>query len=84
MSGIIQTALTTNGDPYAPVVSKPEAQSWDNYQIHDLYCIDIEYIGTTTYSGFPSEQFKKFLAVEMACPSGAILCDFEAIAIAYP
>jgi hypothetical protein len=79
VSGIIQAALIANGDPYAPVVSRPEAQQWNPYQDNDLFCIDIEYS-----AGFAPERFKKFLAVEVATPYEPILCDFEAIAIAYP
>jgi hypothetical protein len=84
MSGIIQAALIDSNDPFAPSVSRPEAQKWNSYQDYDLYCIDIEYVGTAQYPAFPTEKFKKFLAVEMATPYGEILCDFEAIANTYP
>jgi hypothetical protein len=88
MSTLVQDALIDNNDDYRPIVVKPELQQWDNYQINDLYCNDIDYlpivISGITVSPPPSLIFKNFLAVEKACIYPAIECDFEAIAVAYP
>jgi hypothetical protein len=57
-------------DPYAPLVPKPELQQYDNYQIHDLYCVDIVY--TNSYIGsisnntiHPPNLFRSWIAVEV-------------------
>jgi hypothetical protein len=69
--------LADSEDKYAPIISKPSLQQYDNYQIHDLYCDDIKYIGADI------KLFNNFLAVQRVSPYGAIECNFEAIAILY-
>jgi hypothetical protein len=76
-------------DPYTPSISKPELQQWDNYQIHDLYCIDVIYepitISGVTISPPPSLILKSFLAVEVYHPSSVLTpVDFTLIAKLYP
>jgi hypothetical protein len=73
-------------DIYKPSVSKPSLQQYDNYQIHDMYCIDIIYSSIPslpTASVPPSVKQKAWLAVERVSPLGLISCDFGAIAETY-
>lgn len=83
----IQSYLIAANDSYAPAVSKSSLQQYDNYQIHDLYCDDIEYRSVTVFSQVipapSSVKFKNFLAVERVSPFGEIPCDFETIAKTY-
>jgi hypothetical protein len=77
-----------NGDPYKPAILKPSLAQWDNYQIHNLYCVDtqrqqITTIGTSTSTIDASIRFKYFLAVQ-AYSTKDIPCDFDAIVRAYP
>lgn len=85
---IIQTALIDSGDPFAPAISRPEAQKWDSYQTHDLYCEDIFYqqLEVRNRVVMPPEavKFKSFLAVEKCSINEAISFDFESIALLYP
>lgn len=86
----VQAALIDANDSYAPTVSRPELQQWDNYQIHDLYCDDIIYFPVIVPGESiateppPSEKFRSFLAVEKFNPEATISVNFEAIALAYP
>jgi hypothetical protein len=64
-------------DNYLPLISKPSLQQYDNYQIHDLYCVDIVESPTNI------KLFKQFLAVERVSPHGEINCDFNQIAELY-
>lgn len=87
MSGIIQDALIANNDPFAPSVSRPEAQKWDSYQTHDLYCEDIVYqnlvIDDEVIVAPRPIKFKSFLAVDKCSPYGTISFNFDAIAQLY-
>ena len=76
-------------DSYKPNNFKESLAQYDNYQIHDLYCVDIVYSSIQTGSGLivpppPQNKFRSFLGVERVSPFGVINCNFEAIAIAYP
>ena len=64
-------------DNYLPVLPKPSLQQYDNYQIHDFYCVDI--INSPT----DIKLFNQFLAVERVSPDGEIDCDFQEIAELY-
>lgn len=72
-------------DDRLPPIPKPSLQQYDNYQIHDLYCRDIEYLPLPATATVPPPLlFKRWLAVERVSIHGAIECDFEAIANLYP
>jgi hypothetical protein len=77
-----------NNDPYKPVVLKPSLAQWDNYQLHNLYCVDthrqeVTMTGTTTNTIDSSIVFKDLLAVQ-AYSFKDIPCNFDAIVSAYP
>ena len=84
MPNAIQAYLLAANDPYAPPISKPSLQQYDNYQIYDLYCVDI--ISDVVIDGVMSgKQDKGFylLAVQAYSPS-IVKCNFNALAIQYP
>jgi hypothetical protein len=87
MTFSIDYYLTENDDSYRPTNPKPELQQWDNYQINDLYCDDIEYSPVTVLgqviSAPSSVIFNNFLAVERTSIRAKIECDFELIANNY-
>jgi hypothetical protein len=73
-------------DNRLPAIPKPSLQQYDNYQIHDLYCIDIVYAQIPNLPSITPPQpvlKKSFLAVEMVSPNTSISCDFNAIASTY-
>jgi hypothetical protein len=76
-----------NNDPYEPAVLKPPLAQWDNYQIHNLYCVDIQKqeittVGTTASTVDSIIPFKSSLAVQ-AYSFKDIPCNFDAIVRAY-
>ena len=76
-------------DAYRPPIDKPSLGGYDPYQIHDIYCDDIEYQPLTDSNNNPIDppdpiKFKNWLAVERISPKGVIECNFEAIAVQYP
>jgi hypothetical protein len=83
------TAITdyfaANSDPYAPLVPIDSLQQYDNYQIHDLYCIDVIYGSINTITSPPS-LFRSFLAVEVYRFKQDYIpyTDFNLIAQTYP
>lgn len=75
-------------DPYKPKIIKPYLCQWDNYQIHSLYCVDINSQLQTNINGTviinnSTSKFNSFLAVQAYHPS-KIACDFDAICKLYP
>jgi hypothetical protein len=75
-------------DEYKPLNPKPGLQQYDNYQIYDMYCIDINYrrIETDGSKQKAEDVPKKrlcWLAVQSYSPS-IINCDFNAIVKNYP
>ena len=64
-------------DSYKPTDVKESLAQYDNYQIYDLYCNDIQYSQTDV------KLFNNFLAVQRLSPYGEILCNFSAIANIY-
>jgi hypothetical protein len=77
-------------DNYKPVTPKPSLQQYDNYQIYDSYCTDISYLFNTddpdlmlNINRYPTDLDISRLFVQRFSVS-KILCNFEAIAIAYP
>lgn len=78
-----------NNDSYKPATLKPSLAQWDNYQLHNLYCVDTHKQEISTVSGVitstidSSTVFKSFLAVQ-AYSFKDIPCDFDAIVRAYP
>jgi hypothetical protein len=77
-----------NNDPYKPAILKPSLAQWDNYQIHNLYCVDIQKqeittVGTTANTVDSTIAFKSFLAVQ-AYSFKDIPCNLDAIVRAYP
>jgi hypothetical protein len=77
---------TLPDDNYKPTISKPSLQQYDNYQINDLYCIDIVYLPISDLPNVePPEPIlkKSFLAVEVVAPNTSISCDFNTIANTY-
>lgn len=84
MSDSIQSYLLAANDENTPAVSKPLLQQYDNYQIYDLYCIDVT-IDKTNYDGSHKQVFQlqnSFLAVQ-AYSCLPIKCNFNAIASQY-
>jgi hypothetical protein len=80
----IQGYLLAANDPDMPPVSKPSLQQYDNYQIYDLYCVDIT-IDKTNYDGSHQQVLQlqtSFLAVQ-AYSYSPIKCDFNAIVEQY-
>jgi hypothetical protein len=73
-------------DNYKPVISKPSLQQYDNYQINNIFSIDIVYTPLPQAPNIappPPQVRKSFLAVEMVSPVGMIDCDFNHIANTY-
>jgi hypothetical protein len=78
-----------SNDKYKPAVLKPSLAQWDNYQIHNLYCVDTRRQKITTINGAVNDTadftitFKSFLAVQ-AYSVQDIPCNFDEIVRAYP
>jgi hypothetical protein len=76
-------------DPYKPAVLKPPLAQWDNYQLHNLYCVDTHRQEITTINGAVTSTvdstivFKSLIAVQ-AYSFKDIPCNFDAIVRAYP
>jgi hypothetical protein len=75
-------------DAYKPPIDKPSLGQYDPYQLHNIYCDDTEYqpitINNQNFAAPNKDLFNNWLAVERMSPSGAIECDFNAIAVEYP
>lgn len=71
-------------DDKLPNVSKQLLQQYDNYQIYDLVCSDIN-TQTTSETGTTTQSIKQtnFIAIQAYSPH-AILCDFNSIVTSYP
>lgn len=83
----IQSALLAASDPYAPSVSVPSLQQYDNYQIYDLHCVDIESSSFTNGipNGIALVEKESFLAVQVFHPDYAeIPCIFSQLVLEYP
>lgn len=84
MSESIQAYLLAANDNDAPLVSKPSLQQYDNYQIYDIYCVDIIY--DVVLNGITTNKQDKGiyqLAVQAYSPN-VVKCDFNALVIQYP
>jgi hypothetical protein len=77
-----------NNDPYKPAILKPSLAQWDNYQLHNLYCVDTRRQEVTTIGGAVTSTidstivFKSLIAVQ-AYSFKDIPCNFDAIVRAY-
>lgn len=71
-------------DELVPLYPNLYLQQYDNYEIHDFYCDDINYSVANVAKPELSVKFQNWLAVERVSPHGIIECDFEAIALLYP
>lgn len=84
MSESIQDYLLAANDKDTPLVSKPSLQQYDNYQIYDLYCVDI--ISDVVVNGVATVKQNKgisVLAVQAYDPN-IVKCDFNALVTQYP
>jgi hypothetical protein len=85
---VIADYFDTTNDPYRPSFDKPELGQWDNYQIYDLYCVDLPVestlvAGTYTNNYIEPNNFNQFLAVQ-AVGIRPVTLDFTRIVLDYP
>jgi hypothetical protein len=73
------------GDDYAPVISKPSLQQWDNYQIYDISCVDIrvDIANSNNLNNSSNISLASFIAVQ-SYNHTPIKCNFNNIINIYP
>lgn len=72
-------------DSYKPLTSKPSLQQYDNYQIYDISCVDIEtsIVNSNNLNNSNNTLVTSFIAVQ-AYSTTQIKCNFNNIINTYP